>query len=77
LSRPLTGAFAVCPISTPLQVVSTLRIEAFNQLHRKKLTSLYARLLFAPRRALFQAGFGSTLQTRFVPLGKSFRKPWN
>jgi len=42
------------PVSTPLQVVSTLRIKAFNRLHHNKLASPDARLSFAPRDALFR-----------------------
>src|SRR5271166_1676437 len=49
------------PISTPLQVVSTLRIEAFNRPHHNKLASPAVRLFFAPRGALFRFRPGSTL----------------
>jgi hypothetical protein len=42
------------PISTPLEVYSTLRIKAFNRLHHNKPASPDARLSFAPRSALFR-----------------------
>ena len=54
------------PISTPLRVVSTLRIKAFNRLHHNKLAKPDARLSFAPRNALFRFRCGSKLETRFV-----------
>jgi len=66
LSAPISGAFMIRPISTPLRVISTLRIKAFNRLHHNKLAKPDVRLSFAPRNALFRFRCGSKLETRFV-----------
>jgi hypothetical protein len=55
------------PASTPLQVFSTLRIEAFNRLHHNKLALPDARLFLAPLDALFRFRPRSTLKTRLRP----------
>jgi len=54
LSAPISGAPAMPSGLHSPSGFSTLRIEAFNRLHRNKLASPDARLFFAPRSALFR-----------------------
>ena len=54
LSAPISGAPVMSSGLHSPSGFSTLRIKAFNRLHRNKLASPDARLSFAPRRALFR-----------------------
>jgi len=73
LPVPSFGALAIFPgLHSPSGLFRTLWIKAFSRYPHQKPASRFTRLSSAPRRALFQLRFGSSLETplRFVWLSR-------
>ncbi len=92
VSKPIRGEFYIryplsapilrrsrdsIPISTPLQVLFENPPDQSVQPVPSQEARLTERpIAFCSPRLVFRFRFGSLLETRFVPPGSSFRKPW-
>jgi len=77
LLTPDSRALLAATVPTPLWVISTLRIKAFNGFAKRSSPHGTSDCFPLPATLLFRWRFGSMLETPLCPARLSFRKPWN